>query len=186
MRHLVSILFLLPALCLAQVAAGVAEDDVTVDYRNGVYFGRLSLLAPVSPVLAVEVLTDFEHMVDFVPNLTSSRIVSRAGNVYRIAQQGKAKFGPFAISFESERRVELTADGRLLAQALSGSTKSMKSELRIEAVATGTRLDYKIEMEPEQWLPSALGVSFMRHELAEQFTALIHEMQRRNLKRLPR
>lgn len=164
----------------------IDPETVAVDYRDGVYFASLSLRVAVPPALAIEVLTDFDHMAAFVPNLLSSRIVSRTGNIYRIAQQGKASFGPFSLSFESERRVELHPDGRLISQALSGSTKHMHSELAVQATGGGTRLGYQIEMAPERWLPSSIGTSFMRHELAEQFSALVREMERRQQSRSPR
>ncbi|KXB30094.1 hypothetical protein AT959_12000 [Dechloromonas denitrificans] len=176
-------------LCLAGTAAAdgpaapLADDDVAVDYRAGTYFASLSLRVAVTPAVALEVLTDFEHMAAFMPNLTSSRLVSRSANVYRVIQYGKADFGPFSFPFESERRIELMPDGRILAQALSGSTKSMRSELHYQAAGGGTRIDYKLEVEPERWLPSVLGVNLMRHELAEQFSALAREMLRRQASR---
>lgn len=157
----------------------LTADDVAVDYHDGAYSGRLSLRVAVPPALAIEVLTDFDHMASFVPNLVSSRILVHTGNVYRIAQQGIANFGPFSFRFESERRVELFPNGRLVSQALSGSTKSMHSELQVQPAGTGTRLDYRIDMVPDRWLPSVIGVRFMRDELAEQFSALAHEMERR-------
>jgi len=183
------ILFLLLwMLCLSGVAAAdgapaLADDDVAVDYRAGTYFASLSLRVAATPAVVLEVLTDFEHMASFMPNLTSSRLVSRSANVYRVVQHGKADFGPFSFPFESERRIELMADGRILAQALSGSTKSMSSELRYQAAGGGTRIDYKLEVEPDRWLPSVLGVNLMRHELAEQFSALAREMLRRQASR---
>jgi hypothetical protein len=122
-------------------------------------------------------------MAAFVPNLVSSRIISRTGNVYLIEQNGKAHFGPLSFAFESERRIELHPDGRLISQALSGSAKYMRSELAVQAVAGGTSLHYHIEVTPEYWLPSSFGTSFMRHELAEQFSALAHEMARRHKNR---
>ena len=181
------------ALLLAITAAGATEpppaalddDDVAVDYRAGTYWAPLSRRAAVPPALAIEVLTDFEQMARFVPNLNSSRIVARHGNVYRIAQQGVARFGPFTFAFESERQVELLPDGRLLAKGLSGSSKYMRSELRVQPLGQGeaSRLDYRIELAPDRWLPSSIGVNFMRHELAEQFTALVREMEKRQKQR---
>ena len=181
-------LLLLWLFCLAGVAAAdgsplLADDEVAVDYRAGTYFASLSLRVAATPAVALEVLTDFEHMAAFMPNLTSSRLVSRSANVYWVVQHGKADFGPFSFPFESERRIELMADGRILAQALSGSTKSMRSELRYQAAGGGTRIDYKLEVEPDRWLPSVLGVNLMRHELAEQFSALAREMVRRQASR---
>ncbi len=160
-------------------AGDLSDDDVDVSYRDGTYSARLSFPVGASPATALNVLTDFDHMVGVVPNLESSRIVSRAGRVLVIEQRGKADFGPFSVRFESRRRVEVFPDGRLVADALSGSTKYMHSELRVQAQGRGARIDYQAEMIPDRWLPSALGVSFMRHELAEQFNALRREMERR-------
>ena len=160
-------------------AGKISDEDVAVEYRDGTYFTNLSLRVFAPPAQVLEVLTDFEHMADFVPNLVSSRVVSRSGNIFRIQQQGNAVFGPFSFPFESERRIECFPDGRLVAQALSGSTKYMRSELRYQGVAGGTRIDYRMEVVPDRWIPSSMGVNLMRHELAEQFSALAREIARR-------
>jgi hypothetical protein len=160
-------------------SGGLDDEEVAVEYRDGTYLASLSLRVFASPKQVLAVLTDFDHMADFVPNLIASRIVSRSGNVFRIHQQGKAVFGPFSFPFESERRIEWFPEGRLVAQALSGSTKYMRSELRYQGVAGGTRIDYQMEVVPDRWIPSSMGVSLMRHELAEQFSALAREMARR-------
>lgn len=189
LRRALSLLVLLLACPMAEATepppAALDDDDVTVDYREGTYWGQLSLRAGVPPALAIEVLTDFEQMARFIPNVTSSRIVARTGNVYRIAQQGVARFGLLAFGFESERQVEVLADGRLLSKGLSGSSKYMRSELRVQPLGQGeaSRLDYRIELAPERWLPSSIGVNFMRHELAEQFNALVREMEKRQKQR---
>jgi len=160
-------------------AEPIDHETVVADYRAGVYHASLSVPVAVPPALALAVLTDFDHMAEFVPNLTASRVVSRNGNVYRVAQQGKANFGPFGFAFESERQIEVLPDGRILSKALSGSTRYMRSEMRVRGSGAGSTLDYRIEMIPDRWAPAILGVGFMRHELAEQFTALVREMERR-------
>ncbi len=163
--------------------APLDDDDVAVVYAEETYTGKLSIEVPVPPGVAWEVLTDFNHMADFIPDLDSSRETSRENGVVYIAQRGKAGFGPFSFRFESERRVEMRPDGRLISQAISGSTKKMVSETRIQKSATGTRIDYSLEMIPDRWMPSSLGVNFLRRQLAEQFTALMREMVRRNSQR---
>lgn len=174
------VLLALSGACAADTPSGaLSDDDVSVEYRDGTYVASLGLRVLASPTLVQEVLTDFDHMADFVPNLIASRIVSHSGNVFRIHQQGKAVFGPFSFPFESERRIEWFPEGRLVAQALSGSTKYMRSELRYQGVAGGTRIDYRMEVIPDRWIPSSVGVSLMRHELSEQFSALANEMARR-------
>lgn len=165
------------------VSAGMPtllESDVSVIFENGLYTGRFSWLIPVPTSIAWDVLTDFDHMADFVPNLESSRIIARDGGSITFAQKGRVKFGIFSFGFESQRRVELRPrEGLLLAQALSGTAKHMASETHLAEEENGTRLDYRIEMIPGRWYPSTLGIAGMRHEVAEQFTAIAAEMVRR-------
>jgi len=168
-----------PAFSAALTAGVLSDDDVDVDYRDDTYFAHLAFPVAASPSVVIDVLTDFNHMVGIVPNLESSQIVSHKDNVFIIRQRGKADFGPFSFPFESLRQIELLPDGRILGRALGGSTKHMRSELRVQAQGGGARIDYQLEVIPDRWLPSSIGVHFMRHEMAEQFTALIHEMERR-------
>lgn len=161
-------------------AAGISPDEVQVEFRDETYFGRLGMRVPVPPSVALDVLTDFEHMAAFVPNVTSSRLLARVGDVYRIAQEGKAHFGPFSFRFASERRIEVFPDGRIVSRGLSGSSRYMRSELRLSPDGgNAVRIDYRLEVVPEDWLPSAFGTAFLRHELSEQFNAMAGEMLRR-------
>lgn len=178
-RRLLSIALLLSGLGAAR-AAELTVDEVTVDYRDGQYVGSLAWRVAVTPAVALAVLTDFDHMASFVPNLSGSRVLARVGNVYRVEQEGKADFGPFTFRFTSQRRIEVFPEGRIVARGLSGSTRYLRSELRLlPAGEPGVRIDYRIEMIPEDWIPSAIGSSFLRHELVEQFNALGREMLRR-------
>lgn len=175
---------LLAGLLLVAGAAGadpgLVVGEPAVDCRDGVYSASLRLSVAAPRPVALAVLTDFDRMAGFMPNLAESRIVERSGNVYRVAQSGRASFGPLSFAVSSERRIEVTADGRILARGLSGSTRQMRSELRLSAAGPAeTRIDYSIEVEPDTWLPCAVGRRFLRHELTEQFTAMGREMLRR-------
>ena len=115
-------------------AAGNAPEladkpETVVEHKDGTYFGSLRLRVPVRKEIALAVLTDFENMERFIPNLSSSRIIQRSGNVYLVAQEGKADYGPLSYRFTSERRIEVHPDGRILARALAGTVKAMASEL---------------------------------------------------------
>src|SRR5574343_489022 len=160
-----------PVASRAQSRLAVEDDDVDVDYRNGRYFAELTVPLATTPAIALVVLTDFERMPAFMPGLVSSRILSRTGNVWRIAQPGAATFGPFTLRFDSERRVELANDGRLISLALTGSARYLRSEVRFVTRAGVQSLNYRLEMEPDQWLPAGVGVPFLRHEVADQFNA---------------
>ncbi len=182
------LLVLLALLCLrcidpalAAPVTALSEEEVAVIFDQGMYTGRFSFLVPVAPRVAWDVLTDFEHMAEFVPNLESCRVLSRDASTVTFIQKGRIRFGVLSFAFESERRVDLRPhEGLLLARALSGTARHMASEMRLSAEGTGTRLDYRVEMIPGRWIPSSLGISGMRHEVAEQFSAIATEMVRRN------
>lgn len=181
---LAPLLFALPGLTLAGTEPELREDEVQVANEKEMYVGRFGFVVAIPPAIAWEVLTDFDHMASFIPNLEASRIVSREDGVFRIAQRGTMDYGPFTFHFESERRVEARQrEGVLLSRALSGSAKHMQSEMRLTAEDGGTRIDYRIEMIPGQWVPSGIAGGLLRRQLAEQFSAMAREMMRRQQRR---
>ncbi|MDE2441463.1 MAG: SRPBCC family protein [Betaproteobacteria bacterium] len=164
---------------LAIPGQALTDDEIKVDYKDGAYTASLRVRTPAPPAIALAVLTDFEHMTEFMPGLESSRVVAHQGNSYQVAQRGKISFGPFLMPYESLRQIEVVDGQRILSRSLAGSARRMRSEMRIEPLEHGTRLDYRLEVEPESWIPSSLGANFLQHELAEQFNALTKEMFRR-------
>ncbi len=169
-------------LCLAGLALpalALTDDDVSVDYRDGTYIGGLSALTPAPMPVVKAVLTDFNHMADFMPGLTSSRIVTHSGNHFQIEQKGKISFGLFSMPFESLRQIEIIDGKRIVSKSLAGSARRMQSIMQVQALDHGSQIDYRIEIEPASWIPSSLGINFLQHELAEQFNALSREMLRR-------
>ena len=178
-RRLPHIAALLLLTGLAIATRALTDDEVTVDYRDGTYYGSLRLRTPASPAVVMGVLTDFDRMPEFMPGLTSSSIVARHHNQYQVAQQGKVSFGPFSMPFESLRQIEVVDGRRILSRSLSGSARRMQSVIQVRPLEGGSEIDYRIEIEPANWIPSALGSNFLQHELAEQFNALSREMLRR-------
>lgn len=82
--------------------------------------------------------------------------------------------------------MELLPD-RILAKGITGTAKHMESELRFETErgdgASGppeTRFHYHAWIVPELGLPPLIGPAAVRHEVAEQFTAMVQEMIRRH------
>ncbi len=170
-------LLLLPATAWAQ---GGYVRSLTVTQARGAYSCDAVLFAPVPQSLAFDVLTDVDHMAEWVPNLRQSRIVSREGNVVLIEQVGLAQFGLLSFSFSTERRLVLNPPTTIDAVQLRGSANRYNSSLRLTPETGGTRLDYHAQFEPGLLASIVLSREFMEHEIAEQFTAMIQEMVRRN------
>jgi carbon monoxide dehydrogenase subunit G len=166
---------------VAAPAPFIPAPKVTVSVvKNGdVFTVDATLEVAVAPVLVWDVLTDFDHMANIVTNLTSSRVESRAGNVWIVQQKGEAKFGLLSFPFESVREVRVEPIRRMLAKNISGTLKRMESELQIIPTASGTQVKYRAEMVPDSFFAKLFGLSFIHREFEEQFTAMANEMQKR-------
>lgn len=166
-------------LALAGPAAAAGKADVRVSQQGALFVIDATLEAPVPPALAWEVLTDFEQMDRYVPNLAESRVVRRDGNVVVILQHGIARFGPLSLRFESEREVVLDPPASIRSVQRRGTMEKLQSLTTFAPSPGGTRLDYHVEVIPGALFPDALTRRFLGHEIEEQFAAIVREMVRR-------
>jgi hypothetical protein len=153
--------------------------DLDVRREGDRWHIQATLFAPVPHAIAWDVLTDFERMEMFVPNLRHSRVVSQDGARVRIAQHGVARFGPLAFGFDSERLVELSPPHEIRSLQTRGNMRHLESVTRFVARDGGTELVYRVEVEPGAFFPAALTERFLVHEVQEQFAAIVEEMERR-------
>ena len=169
----------------AESAHWVTSDDVRITRLEEGFRVEIAMLAPVPPTAAWQVLTDFSGMASFVPNLQSSRVLASQGNFLKIEQRGAAHFGPFSQKFESVREISLKPLLEVHAKQLSGTARHMESWMRLKAEDNQTRLEYRAEIIAETSLPPLIGPAFVRHEMAEQFSAMIAEMVKRPAPKAP-
>jgi len=170
-------------LCIAMLASqgALADTPVAIDVRRDgdAFEVDATLFAPVPLDVAWDVLTDFESMEKFVPNVSASRIVAADGNRLTIEQRGRARFGVFSFAFDSVRRVELTPRTQIRSTQVKGNMRRMESLTTFTPAEGGTRLRYQVDVVPGALFPAALTERFMEHEIEEQFGAIVKEMVRR-------
>ena len=176
---LVSAPLVAPPAQSADIQVWVQDNDVRIQRVGDRFLVDLEFVAPVPLALAWAVLTDFAHMRDFVPNLTSSEVVERNENLLRVVQKGVARYGPFAARFESTREILLFAPTEIRSHNVGGTVKQMDSVMQLQSEGSGTRLRYRAEVAPGVWFPPLVGPALVRHEVAEQFSAIVREMVRR-------
>lgn len=157
----------------------VPDADISIQRAGGSFTVDTTLFTPVPPALAWAVLTDFDHMGSFVPNLTSSQVLERSDDLLKVAQKGVARYGFFSANFESVREVSLSPQREIRAHNVGGNVKRMESVMQLQAEGSGTRLHYHAEVMPGFWFPPLIGPALVRHETAEQFSAMLREMVRR-------
>lgn len=161
----------------AQDKSPVRSFDI-VQNDDG-YVANVVMFAPVAPAVAWNVLTDFENMQKWVPNVRESKVAARDGNTVTVEQKGVARFGLLSFPYESARRMQLDPQTSIQSTQVSGSMRRLVSLMKVSPEGAGTRLDYKLEIEPAGIAATVMSKKFLQHEVTEQFTAIVGEMVKR-------
>lgn len=165
--------------------AGIDPAWAAVDMQIGVsrsgelYVVDALIVVPFSPREAWDVLTDFDAMARFVPNLEVSRVTSRSGDRLQVEQRGVARWGPLSQVFTMVREIELQPIDEVRSKSIGGSLRQVSSVTRFAAAVGGTEIHHHLEFSVDTWMPSFLAQPFLQHEVREQFDAVVGEMLRR-------
>jgi carbon monoxide dehydrogenase subunit G len=165
--------------CLALAITPEQDLSVHTDRDGDTLHITVDMRVAVKPRRAWEVMTDFDRMAGFVPNLSSSKVVAQNGNRLKVLQKGAYSLGPWSFPFESVREVELFPYAKVTSHATSGTMKSMDSVTYFEADGQNTRVNYNSTLIPAQSIPPLIGPGFINSEVREQFQAMRNEMMRR-------
>ncbi|HEV2041697.1 MAG TPA: SRPBCC family protein [Casimicrobiaceae bacterium] len=158
-----------------------ASDIVVHVKKNGatiIVDVEMAVQAP--PLAAWEVLTDYDHMAQFVTNVQSSKITDRKGNTLVVAQKSGTSFGLLKFSFDNVREVELVPHSEVHSKLISGDMKASAFTTRIVSDGGGgARVFNHGEFVPTMWVPPVVGTAFLEAETRRQFHELRNEMMRR-------
>ena len=135
---------------------------------------------PVLPKRAWEVMTDFDHMAEFVPNLQSSKVLNRNGNHLKVQQKGSYNIALWNFPFESVREVDLFPITKVVSHSTGGTVKSMESTTRLEPDGQNTRIQYSATLVSGFPLPPLIGSTLLGNEVRDQFQAMRDEMIKRD------
>jgi carbon monoxide dehydrogenase subunit G len=103
-----------------------AADGVVVDVRKEGAEVAVDVDCPVDAPREVvwDVLTDYDHMAQFISNLDYSGIDARTDNVLRVHQKGKVSRGILSLSFDNVREIELLPRREIRSHMISGDMKA--------------------------------------------------------------
>lgn len=163
----------------AAASAAIGGPWIAVSRRGDVFGIDAVIIAPVTPREAFDVLTDFDAMAGFVPNLESSRVTARDGDRLRVEQRGVARWGLLSHRFTTVRDVVLLPTESVTSSSVEGSTPRVQSVTKFREVPGGTEVWHRVELVFETWMPDFLAERFLHAEMNEQFEAVVAEMLRR-------
>lgn len=139
---------------------------------------EMNVRAPVAAVW--DVLTDYDHMAQFVANVNASKITDRNGNTLTVAQKSSTAFGLLKFSFDNVREVELVPNREIRSKLISGDMKDSAFTTRLVSDGGGiTRVLNHGVFIPTMWVPPVIGTAFLESETRRQFAELRSEIMRR-------
>lgn len=170
------------ALLNSTADAGGAYDEgiaIAVEARGDLVIVDVNFTVPVTPGEAWVVLTDYDHMPEFLPNVRFSKIVESAGNKRYVAQHGTAYYGPFSFSYDVVQEIALTPYTQIRSRTIGGSIKKMDGFTQLIPEGNHTRIVCRSESEPNIHLPRGIKRAFAANAAREHFENMKVEIERR-------
>ncbi len=166
-------------------AAGLqaaVDQDIEVHVKKDGPEVVVDVDCPVNASVAVawEVLTDYDHMSEFLSNVQSSSVQSRDGRMLQVHQKGKASRGLLSISFENLRAVELVPYQEIRSRLISGDMKATAFTTRIVDDGTVIHIFHSGRYTPKIWVPPVIGPTLIEDETRKHFGELRTEILRRS------
>lgn len=161
-------------------AAAAAAIETRIE-RQGEYITvNASVLMQVDARIAWEVLSDYDNLAQFIPDMKSSRIVSRDGN--RVLVEQKGEFGFFFYRQPVDVVLEVMEEPRrrIDARRISGNIRDLRTHYELEASDAGVKLDYVGRFIPEFSVPPLFGMPMVRRIVERRFRAMVEEIVRRD------
>jgi ribosome-associated toxin RatA of RatAB toxin-antitoxin module len=159
--------------------ATAAAADVTVEATRDGEAVEVEAAAEIAAdaARAWQVLTDYNRLPQFVPDLHESRVVSREGAKVVVEQKGVARFLFFTYPIEVRLEVTEYPHRRIESRAVAGNFRELRSTYTLEPREGGVRLRYQGRLVPDFQLP-LFGTWVLRNNVEATFRAMVEEIER--------
>lgn len=134
------------------------------------------------------VLTDYERLADFIPNLTQSRVIEQEGDRVRLEQVGKEKLWKVNFAAKVVLDMVLEAPRAIRFSQFQGDFNEfsgawlLEPQIRSDAEqgdTAGTQLTYELLVHPKRTMPLKLVECNLNVGLPRNLTAIYQETLRR-------
>ena len=169
-------------LCALCRTAGAQTIEVAVQKQGERIVIDVKASAAVDAACAWSVLTDYDHMHEFISNIKASSVTSRQGNAWEVDQTTEARIAFLSFKFHAVRAVELEPDRReIRAHLIKGDFKSYEYTTRlIDHGGSSVSMTHHGEYVPDRWVPPVIGPDVIRSATHKQYEELVGEMVKRH------
>jgi ribosome-associated toxin RatA of RatAB toxin-antitoxin module len=168
---------------LQQTTATCSLDTIQQDMErlpNGKRRLAVQLRLPTHPSWIWKVLTDYDNLHRFIPNLEHSRVLWRRERLVGVEQVGSQLF--CGLRFSARVCLELTEEseaGRLPFRMTQGDFRCFEGEWRVGADATSSWLFYSLLVQGKPGMPIGLIEQRLQQDLANNLRGVQQEAQHR-------
>lgn len=128
--------------------------DISIErpmYRRAHVVARMEIPTPPERVWAV--LTDYDHLADFIPSLDISRVLEGKSDGLRLYQEGKVWWLLFPQRVKVTFQVQEIPYEQISFKAVEGDFTLHEGSWRLQSVPKGTQVSYEASIEPKFWIP---------------------------------
>ena len=170
-------------LILAQYAGASPQQPesvpaVQVTTEDGIVSVRASLWLHCPPAEVWALMTDYESLSAYMPNVDSSVVVARSDSVTRVRQGLNSRFVlpiRFAVTLEFLEQLPQ----RLRFNMVEGAVDRFSGTWDFRSDRGGTRVEYEATIEPPAFVPSFVAAMVVRRQLRRMLPAIGLELDRR-------
>jgi ribosome-associated toxin RatA of RatAB toxin-antitoxin module len=139
-----------------------------------------TVAAPLPKVWRI--LTGYERMAEFVPDMESCKVLSRTGNEVIIEQFGVARFLFMSKSIHLIVRATEQPMSSIDISLISGDMKHYESHWELVPVPEtgGTKIVYSGRLIPNFYVPGILGSKMIRGDIERMMAAVLARIDRRD------
>ena len=140
----------------------------------------VQLRTPLPVDVLWQVLTDYERLESFIPNLASSQLIYREGSVVRLQQVGSQQL--LGLRFSAQVQLELIEQreqGLLSFKMLRGDFRRFEGSWRVKPLKDGSSLLYELTVQGCIGMPIPLIEERLRDDLSSNLSAVEKEAFRR-------
>jgi ribosome-associated toxin RatA of RatAB toxin-antitoxin module len=173
-----SVIFLLLVTVLpSKGGAPVSVDEVEL-HENKKVEGKEGILAtlriPASPAAVWRVLTDYNHLSEFIPDLLVSRVMGEKEGDILLYQQGKARLLFYVFRSSVTLRIQEEPYRRITFFKTSGDFDYFEGYWLLEPLEEGkeTALTYGLWAHPAFYVPHWLTEMMLKRDVPKRLFAL--------------
>lgn len=166
----------------AAPAAGEPAGGAGVAVREaaGLYTITARFEVPQGPAVALAVLTDYEQIPRFMPDVRRSLVLERAPGRVVVEQEAIARMMMFSRRIHLRLEVEEDAHGLRFRDASGTSFTHYEGRWCVAALGSGTAITYELTARPGFDVPGFLLSRLLKRDAVQMIQRLRAEVARRD------